>query len=665
MSTTRRTFLLASALPFARLARSAPSRLRRQDCFLGFHFDLHPNLRDTALGRDVSDEMVERFVARTKPDYVQYDYKGHVGYVGYPSKISASPHIVNDSLEIWRRVTARHGVGLFIHFSGVLDGLAVQDHPEWARIGPDGKSDPQETSTYSAYVDERMIPQLKEAIEKYDVDGVWVDGECWGVKPDYSPGAVKAWREASGSDALPQKPGDPGWQQFLDLQRQQFRTYVKHYADTLHQFRPSFQIASNWLYTTFVPERPELPVDFLSGDYLGNASISTARLESRYMASTGKPWDLMAWGFQNGEPLGVVHKPAVQLEQEASVVLAQGGGFGVYYQPTRAGKLDDRLIDTMAQVSAFCRARQALSHKSESVPQIGLVFSKNSLYRGARVFGGWGAMLNPARGLLDALVECHYSVDVIPDWKLAEVASQYPLLALPDWSDIGGDVKEQLAAYVSKGGNLLLVGAANARLFEKELGVRLAGEAAAQPAFITGDGIFGNVKGLWQDVEPAAAEPLESRYPTFDSSRDVKCAATLTKLGSGRIAAIYGPVGTVFALSHAAPVRRFIERVTTRVFTPMAQVDAPSTVEMALRRKNGKLLLHLGNCTAIQVATDHATVDSVPSVGPIGISVRTPKPSRVTLEPEGRTIAGSWNNGIWRGSVDKLDVQAIVAYHFL
>src|SRR5207244_2957346 len=119
-------------------------------------------------------------------------------------------------------------------------------------------------------------------------------------------------------------------------------------------------------------------------------------------------------------------KPAAQLYQEASVVLTQGGGFQVYYQPTRAGKLDDRLIDVMMKVASFCRARQALSHKSESVPQIGLVFSRKSLYEytpspkrppqpgpparpepSPRLFGGWGGMVNPARGLLDALLECH------------------------------------------------------------------------------------------------------------------------------------------------------------------------------------------------------------------------------------------------------------------
>ncbi len=658
MTLSRRVFLASSAIPFASTAQTAKPRPRRKDCFLGFHFDLHPNNRDTALGRDVTEEMIEQFLAKTRPDYVQYDYKGHVGYVGYPSKVSASAPNIKDSLAIWRKVTARNGVSLFIHFSGVLDGVAVADHPEWARVGPEGdrgqesSRERQETSTFGPYVDERMIPQLKEAIEKYDIDGVWVDGECWGTRPDYSPAAARAWREASGMEELPRKPGDPGWQKFLEFNREQFRKYVKHYCDVLHAFKPAFQIASNWLYTTFVPEKPEIPVDYLSGDYLGNASISTARLEARYLNSVGKPWDLMAWGFQSGGAIGVSHKPAVQLNQEASVVLAQGGGFQVYYQPTRAGKLDDRLVNTMTTVASFCRARQALSHKSESVPQIGLVFSKSSLYEytppprrrpmrpGApppeppapRLFGGWGSLVNPARGLLDALVESHYSVDVIPDWRLAEMGPQYPLLAVPDWANLGGDVKETLAALVNKGGKLLLVGAENAALFAKELGVQLVGQPSDQPAYVTGEEVFGNVRGLWQDVEPGSAEAIESRYPTYDSSRDARCAATLSKYGSGRIAAIYGPLGTVFAQAHATPTRQFIKRVVDRLFQPMAQVDAPATVEIALRRKDGKLLLHLGNCTAMQVAGDYAASDFVPPVGPLRVSLRTGrKPSRVTL----------------------------------
>jgi hypothetical protein len=411
------------------------------------------------------------------------------------------------------------------------------------------------------------------------------------------------------------------------------------------------------------PERPDLPVDFLSGDYLGNACISTARLEARYLEATGKPWDLMAWGFQSGGSTGHHHKPAVQLMQEAAVVLARGGGFQIYYVPTRAGKIDDRHIEVMGKLSDFCRPRQALSHKTESVPQIGVLFSKNTLYsKTNRMFGGWGAASNPARGMIDALVECHYSVDVIPDWKLAEAAGQYPLIVVPDWTGIGLEVRDVLAKHVRGGGKVLIAGVENADLFSDLLGVKFVGEAAEQEAWIPGGEVFANLQGRWQDVEPANARRLAERYAAYDSTRDGKCAATVNRVGSGEIAAIFGPAGSVFAAAHTPAAREFLGGVVAQVFRPAVRVEGPPTVEVSLRRKGGKLLVHLGNCTGMQVAGEYAALDFVPAVGPLGLSIDLPaQPKRVTFEPGGRELRGEWRNGAWTGTLDRLEVHAIVA----
>ena len=71
---TRRSFLFSMA-PVLLPAESALPRPRRSESFFGVHLDLHPNPSDPALGRDVSDEMVEDFLAKVKPDFVQYDCK--------------------------------------------------------------------------------------------------------------------------------------------------------------------------------------------------------------------------------------------------------------------------------------------------------------------------------------------------------------------------------------------------------------------------------------------------------------------------------------------------------------------------------------------------------------------------------------------------------------
>jgi hypothetical protein len=662
MSLSRRNFMstaLVFLAPAIRQTTQQPPRLARKDSFFGVHFDLHPNKDDTVLGRDVTDEMVERFLTAVKPDFVQYDCKGSPGLLGYPSRLGPSaPGIVRDSLEVWRRMTAKHGVALYVHFCGLLDRASSELHPEWARVKPDGTRDFKIVSVFSPHVDEVMIPQLKEVAEKYDVDGAWVDGESAFLQPDYAPAAAAAFLEATGIKELPKGPGEPGWAEFLEVNRRQFRRYVKRYVDEMHKFRPKFQITSNWLYTSIAPERFEPGVDYLSGDYLGNAALATARIEARYLAQSGKSWDLMAWGAHGG-----IHKPAVQLQQESAVTLAQGGGFQVYYYLPRAGRIDDRRIATLAEVSRFCRARQDLCFRSETVPQIGVVLSSHSLYRtGSRPYGDWGPLREPIRGILDALIENNYPVDVIPDWKLEEAASAYPLIVLPDWPETGSETTGFLKGYVREGGNLIVAGAENIALLAPALSVKLVGKASKQSAYVNGDKLLGNVAGIWQDFEPGdSAEVIELRYDTFNTAGDAKGAATLTQVGKGKILAVYGPLGAAFATRHEPSVRRFVRGLVERVFSPMAQVSGPPSVEVVLRRKAGKLLVHLINCTNMQIANDYAGVDFIPPVGPLRVSVKLPRePRAVALQPEGCALKTEWNDGLLTTTVDRLEIHSVL-----
>jgi hypothetical protein len=670
MTLSRRDFIATSVFGAAAVVSGivsgsgAEKRLLRRDSFFGMHFDLHPGKNDTVLGRDIGETNIEEFLRRVRPDYVQYDCKGHPGYAGYPTKAGTpSPGIVNDSLAVWRRVTARHNVALYIHYSGIWDGAACEQHPEWAAVRPDGTADMQKTSTFGPYVDKLLIPQLREAASSYDLDGAWVDGECWAVILDYSPAAAAEFSRLSGFKTPPKKPEDAGWPEFLEFNREQFRRYVRHYVEALHSSHPRFQIASNWLYSTLVPEKPELPVDFLSGDYLGNAAISTARLEARYLAATGKPWDLMAWGFQNSNDRQN-HKPAVMLMQEASVVLAQGGGFQVYYVPSRAGHLEATFADVMEKVASFCRSRQASCHKSETVPQVGVLFSKNSLYsRSNKMFGGWGSASNPARGILDALVESHYSVDVVPDWSLPESAGRWPVIIVPDWADIGTAARDALVAYARGGGKLLVVGAETAGLFARELGAILTGSPGQETAYVKGKEVLGNITGIWRRVQPESAEAIEYRHPDHDTTRDSLCAATLVKCGAGSIAAIYGPLGKMLATYHSPALREFLDRTVRRLFSPTVEIDGPPVVETALRRKGSKFFVSLSNFAAMQVGGDYAINDFVPSIGPLRLSVALPaRPRSVRLEPEGIALRGSWENGRWSGIVQKLDIHAVVTF---
>ncbi|MBM3892685.1 MAG: hypothetical protein FJ388_26500, partial [Verrucomicrobia bacterium] len=342
--------------------------------FLGIHFDFHANTDCTNVGANTTPAMVENIINLVRPDYLQIDCKGHPGISSYPTKVGhQAPRIIGDPLRVWREVTAKHGVGLYMHYSGVWDSKAVEEHPDWAAINADGKPNKRATSFFGPYAEKLLIPQLRELAGDYGVDGVWVDGECWASVPDYGAASLAAFRKATGITNVPRKPGEPHWHEFLQFNREMFRKYLRHYIAAVKKTNPKFQICSNWAFTDHMAEPVSAPVDFLSGDYSPQDSVNSARLSARYLARQGKPWDLMAWSFSTKPTRD--QKTAVQLQREAAVVLAMGGGFQAYFKQKRDGSIYDEQMPVMAEVAKFCRARQAICHHAQAVPQVGLLLS--------------------------------------------------------------------------------------------------------------------------------------------------------------------------------------------------------------------------------------------------------------------------------------------------
>jgi hypothetical protein len=645
-------------------AAEARRPIPRRDAFFGLHFDLHPNARDTVLGADVSEENIAALLDRVRPDYVQYDCKGHPGYAGYPTKVGwPSPGIVKDSLAVWRKATADRGIGLYIHYSGVWDSKAIEEHPDWARVDAEGQRDPNATSVFGPYVDRLLIPQLKEVTSAYSLDGAWVDGECWAAQLDYSPAALAAWRKQTGYATAPRNSSEPHWLEWKMFQRRAFEGYLAHWVDALHAFNPSLQLTSNWMYTSFAPKPVTVKLDFLSGDYSPSMSVDTARMEARYLASTGMPWDLMAWGFDRGRDQNWSLKTPVHLMQEAAAVLMQGGGFQVYNTPTRSGYIVPAIIEQLGPVADFCRTRQALSHKSRTVPQVALLNSETSLWdKMDRVYSPAGEF-DELNGALHALLELHYSVDILAEHQLAPRLREFPLVVIPNAHKLSPEFKDAALRYVEDGGSLLLLGGKSARLFEPQLGASLVGEpdeTAAELATPLGPV---NLPGPWQAVSPTTAETAGLRYPTRDFRRDGEPAATLAACGKGRLAAVYGPVALSFFRGHHPGIRLFLGELVRRLFDdPAVKVAAPPTVDIALRRTaDGRLTLHLLNRTGFPVPDRYNFIDYVPPVGPLEVNLQVEaKPKNVLWMPEGKSLKWSWKDGRLRATIPSLEIHGIL-----
>ena len=621
-------------------------RLKREDSFFGIHFDFHAGKDCTEIGKNTTKEMIENVIREVKPDFIQCDCKGHPGFSSYPTRVgNAAPGIVKDALKIWREVTEQWGVGLYMHYSGVFDQEAVRLHPEWARVDERGEKDKDVTSTFGSYVDELLIPQLRELANDYGVDGAWLDGECWGARLDFCETAQNIFKDKTGLECMPIQGDAPGFYDLMELCRESFRQYLRHYLDELHKTNPGFQMASNWAFSSLMPEAVSADVDYLSGDFTMQNSVNSAKFEGRCLAGQGKPWELMAWSFtgKEGEP-GFSTKSVVQLQREAATVISLGGGFQAYFQQKRDGSIYEWQMDLMKKVAQFCRERQEFCHKAESVPQVGLFYSGEDFYKKCpSLYGSWAPsvmkILEPIRGTLQALLDSQNVVDILLEHHIEKKISQYPLIVIPDCSYIKPHINDQLLQYVEKGGKLLLAGPECARIFEKELNIEFIGEIQENSVkWLEYNGWLARIKAPYHTIDCKDGVKVFSKiYHDNDKKGSFEPAATISSYGKGKIAALTFSFGEPYLYGTVSVARDFLSGLVRELFPdPIVEVTGSHNVDIAVNRIKEKLMVHLVNMAGPHADTNVHVFDEIPSIGPLNVAVCVEKePKKVMLQPEG------------------------------
>ena len=630
--------LLILALPFS---SKSQNRLTRAESFFGFHFDFHATSKDKELGKLFDEDLLEDFLKSTKPDYIQIDSKGHPGYSSYPTKIGYSNNsFIRDPMSIWRNVTARNNIPLYVHYSSIWDAKAMHENPEWARIKPDGSIDPIKAAFLGEYATKLLIPQIKEMIDVYDIDGVWIDGDCWSAVPDYSPEVKEGFLKETKIPKVPYSPKDEYYKEWLDYNRVVFRRYLANYVDKLHQYKPDFQIASNWAYSSIMPEKVDVDVDFLSGDVSGQNGVYSAAFQARCLALQGKPWDLMAWGFVPIDFMGGIHSPKslVQLKQEAAEVMAMGGGFQVYFQQNRDASFRTIDAEAMTKLANFCRARQPFCQYSEIVPQIGMWYSQEGWKKHFNGVYGGGGYAN-MEGISNMLLDGQHSLEILMDHHLEERMQDYSLIVIPEWDAFDLKIKEKLTNYVENGGNVLVIGARAVKEFEPLLDVTFNGKDSTVQMNI-GDKSLGGIAGLKTQWQPVVSGKGTIEIGHVYNERDYRYAtqypvATINNYGKGKIAAVYLDLSKVYNTYRNPVFNQLIDQVIEQLVPNTAlRVEGSKQVHVVLGKKDKNLLVHLINSSGAHFNKNvyaYSELRPTPSLS-VGLNLDK-KPKSIWLEP--------------------------------
>ncbi len=578
--------------------------------FWGLHFDFHAKEYDE-MGARIVPEDIESYILAAKPDFIQCDSKGHEGNSSYPTKVGhAAPLIKNDILRVWRDVTKKHNIPLYTHYSGVFDSAYTKANPEDAQYDKDGNPTPK-ISLFGDYLDKCMIPQLKEFVDEYGIDGAWIDGDCWAVRCDFSEKA----KAVIGENLSPVEHNI--------AMRDAFFAYVKKYVDAIHAHAPDFKITSNWLYTPTSPDRPDIDIDFISGDLSDQDSVHDVRYAARCSSLRSKPWDLMAWGFEWGH---MADKPAIQLMQEASTVLANGGGFQVYIPQNKDGSAKRADTARIAKLAEFVRAREMLYGK-EPVAQVAILYSEYGYYHCREKDGAPfsnGGTRTPMMGVINGVLDAQYTLNVLCDYQ-ADRFGEYGIIAVSEWDEIGDEMKEKLRAYAEQGGNLVFIGPKVCRSFGKYIGTEFGENKEFNLAYVLGkDGCFAALNAHLSGEKATVLDLVSGEERIFsnaDLRDDVLPAYRIDSLGKGKVAYIPFDFGELYFKARCYTTRNYLKDILNKLSAPIVEINR-TNIDLTLQKNDDGIILNLLNMNQGRHSLYVLIYDEIPEIHDITVKVK-------------------------------------------
>ncbi len=642
---------------------------KRSESVFGLHFDFHasPYPGRPAVGATLKEEEIREICQLIRPDFLQIDCKGHPGWASYPTACeNAMPEIIGDPLAMWRRVTREEGVALYMHYSGVIDNRYCKEHPEDAVVNADGTRSESVTRTMGGYADNLLIPQMMELAGKYGVDGIWIDGECWGTCLDYHPDTIAAFEKETGislNGQLPVKREDPYYVEYRDFNRELFRRYVRHYTDTVHAKYPNFQIASNWAFSDHMPEEVCAGVDFLSGDFSPWNAFNIARYAGRSLAQQGRTWDLMAWNFramQNGKPGGLPKHP-IQIMQEAATVLAVGGGFQNYITqyPDGSPRIDQ--IRRMKPVADYVRARQDYCVHGNPEHEAVVLLSTFDRYReSGNLFSRCG--MNRAAGLTCVLCDTGHSTEIACEHTLKGHCSDYKLIAIPElFEGLEPEMIAELLDYAKNGGNLLLAGRKVCDVFAKA-GVPLTLDSEKREEAWMWYTVDGEAFGMLRDAHNVTAQGEVVAKMGGAPRAANESAAVIIPFGKGTVTALAADLGGQYYDCVQCTHRDLIRTICDKLYTPATKIEsALGMLEIVNLKKDGKLFIQLVNANGNHGSISTGTEDFIPPIVDIKLSIALDKaPKALILRPDNRELPFEYRDGRAYVEVGRVDLHDII-----
>jgi hypothetical protein len=617
--------------------------------FYILHIDHHTR-NDQLAGKDADFDETLRLLKLSNPDVIQIHAKGRPGYTTYPSLVGNVPDSLSgDVLRVWKDLSLELDVPFSIYYNLGRDGYLMKNNPWFNRQRPDG-SLYADALCYNSGVDTAyLFPMITEIMEWYKPNGFWFDGYIFTASSCYCDRCREDFINTHHME-VPVHPSAPGWELYKEMQREYTRDLIHRTCDLIHSIDPECLVCVNFAYSIRMPEKPYDGIAYLDGDIGGN--ITKLSVLSKFYGTQGKPFNLMT-PIKHGRGKMEDHQ-----QQEIAVMIAHGGRFSAWDSPTRESALVEERQIFLSRIAEWMRERESLTLNSEALPDISVLLVADVHYHNSndrhQCFDKNNIEIYAAS---ERLTSNHLLHDIIADWRLIEGPVKGRTIVLENPSVIPDDNIHALSEFTKKGGRLFLTGMAP----------------------LSGGERIMEMAGIEKISE---GENIELTY--MDSSHSVNCYSLrvdkktrvlvegLSKKGEklplliesdyglGKVYYVPFPFYTMSYDSVSPISNALVQELHGYVFPAeilSLTTNAPSEVEISLRKNGNRKIIHLVN----RSTGEDANVDSrelihghrydyintnFPPAGDFQVSLkRLSRPASVYAEPGKLPVKWDYHNG--------------------
>jgi hypothetical protein len=643
---TRRTLLqtAAGAMIWNPYANGATSWLG--DTFRELHVDAHfANL--PAPYEDFDAERAAETLKSAGFQMVSLFAVCNGGYSYYPTKLGVvHPGLKRDFTGEFTRALKKRGVRVLAYVSV---GRERRELPvEWQRS-------PGQMCPNSPWLEQAHIPQLKEIVELYEVDGFFFDS----VLGKFVQGSCSCrWCREGDRDGI-------------DHYRFLSRSGARYIERVIGALKPGLAYAMNHVWVTHNPVNPPAALKHLVWEpvppYPGVLSLDFS-LQARYLATLSgiENWSCMAtrgngWGDYSIRDVNTyLH--------EAAVALASGGRpyFGDDSYPS--GNPEPALYKAYGEVNARTAALEPYVRGCAPVKDTAVLLSADSIWSGLPVNPPREWMgSTPTPGVAGAhkmLVEEHAQFSILNSETLVDSLSRYRALIVPEQRILGPRECEAIRRFVEAGGSLIATGDTGTRELSDQaldsfalgdvLGVNLLGRAEVRRSFLRHEYDI-QVNGPYQRIEATTARMLAALVPPAPprqapASEPQGPAVTINRFGKGTAIYCAAPLFGAYHQDGTPALRRIASwlygQAHPTAARSLALEHAPLSVEVVYTERGRDRFVHLINFTGDRRLSGPARLTDFHAVNGIQVRARVGERPKGVLAVPGKTPMGfEWKDG--------------------